>query len=287
VTTALGILRGNFGRVALLDMDTSLVPHAHHHCHIILKVSGPDQNFTVEGNALPVREDTAVLVNTWEQHQYSHQKHDNRTVFLAMYIEPAWLAGTDRSFARCSQPTFFQQSGVPISNEIRRLRRNLVEHICLGEHDDPKAAEEMVFELTSEIAHQFADWQAPARRHDRKVANDFRIRRAIRYMHEKLDGAFDLDGVADVAGLSRPHFNYLFRHCTGVSPGVYGNAIRVEAAVRVLSEQRESIATLAEDLGFNAQSNFTRFFQQHTGVAPRQFRRSLASVCDCQESVAV
>lgn len=278
MTTALGILRGSFGRVALLDMDTSLVPHAHHHCHIILKVSGPDQYFTVADKALPVREDTAVLVNTWEQHRYVHCRHDdNRTVFLALYIEPAWLADTDRSFVRCAQPTFFHRSGVAISDGIRRLRQELVELIGSSGDNDPAEVEETIFDLTAEIAHQFAD-RVAAPRLDRKPAADFRIRRAIRYMQEDLHGAGDLDAVADLAGLSRPHFNYLFRHCTGVSPGVYGNAIRVEAAVRALSEQHGPIATLAQDLGFSAQSNFTRFFQQHTGVAPRQFRRSLAPI---------
>lgn len=277
MTTALGILRGNFGRVALLDMDTSLVPHVHHHCHVIMKVSGPDQNFIVEDEVLPVREDTAVLVNTWEQHRYLHQMHDRRTVFLALYIEPSWLAGTDRSFQRCAHPAFFSQSGVAISDQIRKLRHDLVERIGSEEYDDPKEVEQIILDLTTAIAHQFADWRSPPNIAD-QGSNDFRIQRAIQHMHESHRTAVDLDEVASVAGLSRPHFNHLFRHCTGVSPGVYSNAIRVEAAVRALSELHEPIVDLADDLGFSAHSNFTRFFQQHTGIAPRQFRRALAQV---------
>jgi AraC family transcriptional regulator len=258
-------------------MDTSLVPHVHHHCHVIMKVSGPDQHFIVEEEALPVREDTAVLVNTWEQHRYLHQMHDRRTVFLALYIEPTWLAGTDRSFVRCAHPAFFSRSGVAITDQIRKLRHDLVERIGSEEYGDPKEAEQIILDLTSAIAHQFADWRSPPSGADH-TSNDFRIRRAIQHMHENYSKAFDLDEVANVAGLCRPHFNYLFRHCTGVSPGVYGNAIRVEAAVRALSEQQKSVVALADDLGFSAQSNFTRFFQQHTGIAPRQFRRALAQV---------
>jgi len=276
VTTALGILRGNFGRVALLDMDTSLVPHAHHHCHIILKASGPDQHFIVEDEALPVRDDTAVLVNTWKQHRYLHQMHDQRTVFLALYIEPSWLADTDRNFVRCAHPAFFRQSGVAITGQIRKLRQDLVERIG-SQEDAPKESEQIILDLTTAIAHQFADWSSPARVADHG-SNDFRIRRAIRHMQERHRKAVDLDAIAGVAGLSRPHFNHLFRHCTGVSPGVYADAFRVEAAVRALSEQREPISDLADDLGFSAPSNFTRFFQQHTGIAPRQFRRALAQV---------
>ncbi|MGC1665171.1 MAG: AraC family transcriptional regulator, partial [Bradyrhizobium sp.] len=38
MSTALRIAHGAFGRVALLDMDESLVRHAHPHCHVLLKV---------------------------------------------------------------------------------------------------------------------------------------------------------------------------------------------------------------------------------------------------------
>jgi len=36
MSTALRIAHGTFGRVALLDMDGSLVRHAHPHCHVLL-----------------------------------------------------------------------------------------------------------------------------------------------------------------------------------------------------------------------------------------------------------
>src|SRR3954469_6410958 len=101
VTKALSILSGAFGRVALLDMDTSLVNHAHHHCHLIMKASGPDQDFTVEGQAFPVRDDTAVAVNTWQEHEYIPRPRRDRTLFLALYIEPAWLTEADPSFSSC------------------------------------------------------------------------------------------------------------------------------------------------------------------------------------------
>ena len=258
-------------------MDTSLVPHVHHHCHIILKVSGPDQEFIVEENALPVRDDTAVLVNTWEQHRYHHQTHDRRTVFLALYIEPSWLAGTDRNYARCGHPAFFNSPGVAITDRIRKLRQDLAERIGLENYDDPNEAEQIIFDLTSAVVHQFADWRSGAKVRA-PADNDYRIRRAVQHMQRNYDSVSDLDRVAKLAGLSRPHFNHLFRRCTGVSPAVYANSIRVEAAVRALSEQPKPILDLASDLGFSAASNFTRFFQQHTGIAPRNFRHALAQV---------
>jgi transcriptional regulator GlxA family with amidase domain len=95
-------------------------------------------------------------------------------------------------------------------------------------------------------------------------------------MHDHVGETLDLNRIAKLSGLSRPHFNHLFRHCTGVSPAVYGNALRIEAAVGTLRQQQQHIASISDQLGFSAQSNFTRFFQQHTGTSPNQFRRVMA-----------
>jgi AraC-like DNA-binding protein len=37
-------------------------------------------------------------------------------------------------------------------------------------------------------------------------------------MHDHVGETLDLNRIAKLSGLSRPHFNHLFRHCTGVSP---------------------------------------------------------------------
>lgn len=279
MTTALGILRGRFGRVALLDMDTSLVNHAHHHCHLIMKTAGPDQEFIVDGDPLPLREDTAVLVNTWEQHQYVHRHPELRTEFLALYIEPSWLGGIDRIFSSCRHPGFFGRSCIVVDDTIRTLRRHLAACILEEGYDDPEEVERLIFDLTVAVVHRFADWRSlPTGAVPPEHLRDHRIRRAVRAMRESAAEAYDFDRLAELSGLSRPRFNQLFRQCTGVSPAVYGNVLRVEAAVTALAVPRVSVSAVSDDLGFSAQSNFTRFFQQHTGVLPSEFRRVVANL---------
>jgi AraC family transcriptional regulator len=277
VTKALSILSGSFGRVALLDMDTSLVDHAHPHCHLILKVSGPDQDFVVEGQPYPLRYDTAVAVNTWQQHEYVHRPGPMRTVFLALYIEPNWLADADGSFTSCAGPGFFAKPCIPITGEIARLRAKLLRRIEGDPAAGSKEFENLILDLSLEVAYGFSEWRARTDKDcGRRTPRDFRIHRAVHYMRDHVGQNLDLNSIAKFSGLSRPHFNHLFRHCTGVSPAVYGNALRIEAAVGTLRQQPQHIASISEQLGFSAQSNFTRFFQQHTGTSPNQFRRVMA-----------
>lgn len=278
MTKALSILSGAFGRVALLDMDTSLVAHAHPHCHLIFKASGPDQDFVVEGQPFPLRQDTAVAVNTWQQHEYVHRANPERTVFLALYIEPDWLTQADASFANCTKPGFFAQSSILITREVSRLRAKLVRRIEAELTVHSSELEELILDLALEVVHGYSEWRSRMFCGGWRAPRDFRIGKALRYMHEGAGERLDLDRIAESSGLSRPHFNYLFRSCTGVSPRVYESALRVESAVGKLSKRHCEIGDISDDLGFSAQSNFTRFFQQHTGASPSQFRRVLAEL---------
>ena len=277
MTKALSILRGRFGRVALLDMDTSLVDHAHPHFHLIFKVSGPDQNFVVEGKPVPLRSDMLVAVNSWQQHAYMHLQSAEPTLFLALYIEPGWLANADCVFGNCAEPGFFPHPGIAITSEISRLRADLVRRTAdpFGQHDE---LQELILQLCLTVSHGFSDWrQRGAARRKTVGPWDYRVGRALRHMRMRAAEAVDLDDVAKNSGLSRPHFNHLFRSCTGLSPRVYANALLVETAVNRLREQDE-IGHISEELGFSAQSNFTRFFQQHTGTSPNQYRRVMSDL---------
>jgi hypothetical protein len=72
MSKALRIAHGAFGRVALLDMDYSLVRHAHPHCHVLLKVEGANTQFVVDHAFYPLTDASAVLVNGWQPHSYVH-----------------------------------------------------------------------------------------------------------------------------------------------------------------------------------------------------------------------
>jgi AraC-like DNA-binding protein len=48
----------------------------------------------------------------------------------------------------------------------------------------------------------------------------------------------------------------------------------VETAISRLSSGHGKIAEVAAELGFSAQSNFTRFFLNQVGVPPSTYRRS-------------
>src|SRR6267154_3422889 len=128
MSTALRIVHGNFGRVALLDMDCSLVRHAHPHCHVLLKVEGADTQFVVGNRIHPLTDSVAVLVDGWQPHSYVHDPARPRTLILALYVEPEWLKAFRPGWAASGAPGFFENSpwrgiaGHPNTHDGSRVR---------------------------------------------------------------------------------------------------------------------------------------------------------------------
>jgi AraC family transcriptional regulator len=76
----------------------------------------------VRGERAPLADDSAVLVNAWEHHAYEYPApQGQRTLVLALYIEPGWLADLQRSLALSGHPGFFPQSCVRISPATRKI----------------------------------------------------------------------------------------------------------------------------------------------------------------------
>lgn len=273
MSSAIRIVSGNFGRVALLRMTESLVEHAHRHCHVLIKISGQDTGFLVGGEPRVLVDDNAVLINAWEPHCYTHPDGAPETVILAMYIEPRWLADGDSRYFGAPASTFFFKKMAALTALTRRQINRFTELLLSGETFDPADLDSMLFGLLVALSAK------PEARPSALVhaPNDFRIRRAIAFLKENVGRRFVVEDLAKTAGLSRPHLFTLFKQCTGLSPGIYFNVLRMEEAIKRLSATTQPIGDLSYDIGFGAQSNFTRFFRQHQGASPTQFRR----VVDC------
>jgi AraC-like DNA-binding protein len=276
VATAVRVLQGGFGRVALLDMDCPLVVHAHRQCHVLLKASGADTRFGVRDAVHPLTDDTAVLVNTWEPHCYAH--HDPlapRTLILALYIEPEWLARSDRPLSASRHPAFFPHPCTPTTPQIRALADRLTDALLHDDAVDAAGAEELLFRLMMAVIERFSDWRSLGPdATDERDQLDRRVRRAIDWLRQHEGRVPSMEHLARQACLSRAQFFKLFHEQTRLTPSVYANVIRMETALQSLARSDQPVGELASRLGFSAPGHFTRFFQQHIGVAPTGYRRA-------------
>jgi len=152
------------------------------------------------------------------------------------------------------------------------------EVVSLLEDDDtPANFDGTLFELTDACFEQSWRLAGGWQRYSGPASSfiDFRVRKSIVLMSDRLGGDIELDEVARGSGLSRPHFYKLFRRQTGVTPNIYLNTLRMERAVQRLGQTDQSITEIGDELGFSCQSVFTRFFTSHVGMAPTDYRRAV------------
>ena len=272
------LLHGEFGRVALLEMDAPLVTHAHHHCHILCKVGGPDTAFQVRGTNCPLTNDNAVLINAWEEHSYLHLPvGGSNPVLLALYLEPKWLASFSKKFLASSHPRFFINNLSTLGAHQKQALEKISMELWWSDQITHEQLESMLLELTLGFMES-ADvlTSGDLRNTGNTLAfMDPRIRKAIYLMRTSPQGFTDIAMVAQSVNLSRSHFFELFRRCTGLSPVVFANVLRMEFAFDALADKDESLIHIGDELGFSAQGHFTRFFKQHQGVTPSLYRQQV------------
>jgi AraC-like DNA-binding protein len=243
-----------------------MVSHAHREGHLLFHVQGSPGEVSVDGCPIPLGPGQAVAVNPWQEHYYHQPVPGGQTLLLVLYIRPAWFLGASRGRASALR---FGRAAIEVSEELSRLID--ADAVLDRDQDDP-AIDDWLLTLTEYCFDQ--SWRGGARLARSPSVCDFRLRKAIRFLEQRVCEPVELDSVARAAGLSRPHFYKLFREQVGVTPNIYLNSLRMERAIERLTGTTETVAEIGLDLGFSSQASFSRFFIANGVVPPSTYRRS-------------
>jgi AraC-like DNA-binding protein len=92
-------------------------------------------------------------------------------------------------------------------------------------------------------------------------------------MHENLAEQLTLDDLARTALFSKFHFSRVFQRITGVSPGRYLSAIRMQRAKHLLTSTSLTVTDISHLVGYASVSTFSARFAGSVGVPPTTYRR--------------
>jgi DNA-binding response OmpR family regulator len=84
--------------------------------------------------------------------------------------------------------------------------------------------------------------------------------------------AIDVDWLATQAGMSRSQLHRKLTALTNMSTTRFIHSVRLEKAMELLQLGDLNVAQVAQEVGYNSQSYFTRVFQEHYGFAPHELR---------------
>lgn len=99
------------------------------------------------------------------------------------------------------------------------------------------------------------------------------LQRVIAYLEENFIDDVTVERLAEIAGISAPHFNRRFRQLLRLSPMEYVLSLRIQEAQRRLMTTDRGIGDIAVSTGFYDQSHFTKRFRKITGMTPLAYRR--------------
>lgn len=264
---------GGFGRAVVLELRDDLVAHAHAETQFAFWLGGGRAVANLANGTVHYSEDVALGTNAYESHDARLLDKRQPAVFLVFYISKSWL---DERRASSGRPFFFPSPHVPINAALRQACWRIID-IIIAAHHEQKARLEI--EVESLINTAIDATMAPVSQDGlraRAPLLDHRLRAAIAHMREHVAEPISVEDVAGKVGLSRAHFFSLFRDQLNTTPQVFWSAVRVEEVVKRLVLREEPLTSVALELGFSSPGNFSRFFKEHMGVSPSQFRRVAA-----------
>lgn len=98
------------------------------------------------------------------------------------------------------------------------------------------------------------------------------IRQVLTLMHGNLGHNWTLEELGQQAGLSRSALAERFRSAMGDTPLNHLRILRMQKAMQLLADTRQSLEQIAQAVGYQDAFGFSKVFKRTTGQSPRQFR---------------
>ena len=106
---------------------------------------------------------------------------------------------------------------------------------------------------------------------------DPQVGRALALIHRDPTHPWTVKNLAEAAGVSRSGLAARFADFVGEPPMSYLRRWRFEVAQHRLRDTDQTLAEIAEDLGYESEASFSRAFKKVTGHAPGHVRREASA----------
>lgn len=260
---------GRFGHVSVLELTGELVTHAHSSANVSFWLGGAATQVSIDGVPVGHDAESAAVIDCFVPHRVLVADCSAAAQTLSFYLEPEWLSQNMPSHLPGSFAHLDTAISPMLREELWALRDMLLGDFC----DEIELDCALVaFLKRALMSTRNAETEDAKRAHK---ARDFRLRKALTLMRENVARDLDMETLARKSGLSRAHFFSMFRDELELTPAIFWNYLRLEEAMLQMRDSPESLTSVASNLGFTAQGNFTRFFRQRTGVAPSEYLRAL------------
>jgi AraC family transcriptional regulator len=94
----------------------------------------------------------------------------------------------------------------------------------------------------------------------------------VNYVRDNPGGELNIKALSDKFNISYFHFHRIMRAALNEPLGNYINRMRLNTSAQMIRETGESISAIAEKIGYNNLSAFSKSFIKEFGISPQNFR---------------
>lgn len=205
---------------------------------------------------------------------------------LGVHADEASHQGPVRTSLVCGELHFSGNAQHPLSHALpacfvvrakdaaplfRQLSGMMVEVVNSGMIGRQVLLNKLADTLFTLAVCDYAD-RATERRGVFAALSDTRISRVLQAVHERPGHGWTMQSLASHACMSRSAFAERFTQLMKVPPMQYVTQWRVSIAEQMLRERLQSVACIAEQLGYSSEAAFRRLFKRVSGVCPGRLR---------------
>jgi AraC family transcriptional regulator len=191
---------------------------------------------------------------------------------MAVFIELPLLQlaleevfGTDAAHARLRDGSAFTDDALDLL--MGQLRGELTR-----EKASPLFVQGLARLIAVHLARNYGETDEEARSGSTSLPG-YKLRQITDWIAAHVAEEFDLAQLAAQAGLSKFHFQRLFKGAMGVSPSRYQINLRMNEARRLLRETKMSVVEVSLEIGYANPGHFSQLFRRETGLSPSEYRR--------------
>lgn len=263
---------GRFGRLSAGVYARPVGSHSHKEPGVVFHMGGGDLGVTIGEATEPFRAGDMIMFDRWIAHSRVALSGEPSTL-VTLLADPLLFGAISGALGRCR----FTRVKAGIDAELRIRLEELLALMFDRPDARPQTIQFNVEQLIELVRERHVETGRPSRDDDARPV-DSRVLHAFEQLRQSVARRVSVESLVAESGMSRSHFFRQFKRGIGVSPQHVIDEGRVDYALRALSTPDLMLSQLSVQLGFSAPAHFTRFFVQHLGCTPSQFRRHLLVV---------
>jgi len=251
------------------------VTHSHSQYEIYYLISG-NVNYHVAGKTYQIEKGTMLILNAFESHSLEFiptEAYERRVIEFSLNNIPTFDGfNPSSSFLANKSPVHILTVKDLEKTSIVSLMENIEEEY---KKNDQYTNYNIVFNIISiicQIARCISKESNQTIKEIVKVDQEY-VNNAIQFINDNLDRDLTIDDIAISIGLSRSYLQHIFKKTMNKSITTYISQQKLHLAKYMLS-RGDDLTTVAESLGYQYYSTFSKKFKKLYGVSPKASQKT-------------